>query len=317
MKRILVTGAAGYIGSLFIAGLAAKKSGAKILGVDVREPLHPVRGVNFEKCDVSSTELRAVFKKFKPDTVVHLASIVSPPKNSDPQLEYRVDVLGTKNVLEGCAETRTKKIIVTSSGAAYGYHSDNPEWLKETDKLRGNDSFPYSRHKRLVEEMLSEYRKKHPSLTQLIFRPGTVLGAGTRNQITNLFERSFVPGVAGSDSPFVFIWDQDVVECLIRGATTSKTGIYNLAGDGKVDLPEIARILGKKFIPIPAALLQTVFAICKPLGLVRYGPEQVDFLRYRPVLSNKMLKEKFGFIPRKTSREVFQYYIENSPHLRK
>lgn len=309
-RRILVTGAAGYIGSLLVERLS-KAKGFQTTGVDVRKPASVPNNVDFLLADVSGPELHSIFKAARPDTVVHLASIVSPPKNSTPDIEYRVDVLGTKNVLEACVACKTRKIIVTSSGAAYGYHADNPEWLRETDTLRGNDSFPYSRHKRLVEEMLAAYRRSHPRLKQLIFRPGTVLGAGTRNQITNLFEKKFVPGIAGSDSPFVLIWDQDVVEILYRGAVGSKAGIYNLAGDGKLSLPEMARMLGKTFLPIPAGLLRIFFTVAKPLGLSRYGPEQIDFLRYRPVLSNEALKKSFGYTPRKTTREVFQYYIQH------
>jgi len=277
----------------------------------VREARSKPHNVSFHVCDVSGPELREVMKREKPHVVVHLASIVSPPKNSDPEFEYRVDVVGTQNVLEACIESRAEKIIVTSSGAAYGYHADNPEWLVESDPLRGNDSFPYSRHKRLVEEMLAAYRKKHPKLKQLILRPGTVLGAGTRNQITNLFEKAFVPGIAGSDSPFVLIWDQDVVRILALGASTSRTGIYNLAGDGRLTLREMARMLGKPFLPLPPSLLRAFFSAAKPLGLSRYGPEQIDFLRYRPVLSNDALKTGFGYNPEKTTREVFQYYIAN------
>jgi hypothetical protein len=47
--------------------------------------------------------------------------------------------------------------------------------------------------------------------------PGTILGTNTSNQITALFERSFVLGLLGADIPFVFIWDQDVVRCIVKG----------------------------------------------------------------------------------------------------
>ena len=42
----------------------------------------------------------------------------------------------------------------------------------------------------------------------------------------------------------------------------------------------------------------------------QYGPEQVNFLRYRPVLSNRRLKEVFGYTPQKTTSEVFQFFLE-------
>jgi superfamily I DNA/RNA helicase len=49
-------------------------------------------------------------------------------------------------------------------------------------------------------------------------------------------------------------------------------------------------------------------AVLKKLHLTQYGPEQVDFLRYRPVLDNRRLKQEFGYVPRKTSSEVFDFW---------
>jgi UDP-glucose 4-epimerase len=51
-----------------------------------------------------------------------------------------------------------------------------------------------------------------------------------------------------------------------------------------------------------------VLAALHPIGLSQYGPEQVDFLRYRPVLSNARLQSEFGYKPRKSSREAFDYF---------
>ncbi|RMF13933.1 MAG: SDR family oxidoreductase, partial [Candidatus Dadabacteria bacterium] len=256
--------------------------------------------------------LRDLLAQHNITSVVHLASIVNPGKDSDRAFEYSVDVEGTRNVVEACLATGVRQLVVTSSGAAYGYWPDNPDWIEETDPIRGNESFAYSHHKRLVEEMLAEYRASHPELGQLILRPGTVLGAGLRNQITNLFFKPFVLGVAGSPAPFVFIWDDDVAAIIVRGVVEARQGIYNLAGDGALPMREIARRLGKPYLPLPAWLLRGALTVLKPLGLSRYGPEQVDFLRYRPVLSNRRLKEEFGYTPRKTSAEAFEAFMQDA-----
>jgi UDP-glucose 4-epimerase len=242
------------------------------------------------------------------DTVVHLASIVTPPPGSTPELAYQVDVVGTRNVLDACLAHGVDKLIVTSSGAAYGYHPDNPAWLDEGDPVRGHESFAYARHKRLVEEMLAEARREHPELVQVIFRPGTILGKGVHNQITALFEKPVLLGVAGAASPFVFIWDEDVAACVVRAVHRPGGGIYNLAGDGALATRELARRMGKPYLPLPVWLLVGALAVLGRLGLTRYGPEQVDFLRYRPVLANRRLKEEFGYTPRKTSAQVFDLY---------
>ena len=57
-----------------------------------------------------------------------------------------------------------------------------------------------------------------------------------------------------------------------------------------------------------AGLLKAGLWIGKKLGLTQYGPEQLDFLRYRPVLLNTRLKEEFGYVPKRSSAEVFELY---------
>jgi UDP-glucose 4-epimerase len=99
-----------------------------------------------------------------------------------------------------CAWRQARHRFVVS-GAAYGYHADNPEWLTEADPVRGNQSFAYSWHKRLVEEMLAEYRASQPQLEQIVFRIGTILGATVHNQITDLFEKPRLIAIAAPTAP--------------------------------------------------------------------------------------------------------------------
>ena len=309
--RVLVTGAAGYLGGQLVAALAAgTRRPAHLAALDVREVPSERRlaGVAYETADIRAPDLDAMLQRHAIDTVVHLASIVTPGRDSKREIEYSVDVLGTENLLRACVATGVEKIIVSSSGAAYGYHADHPAWIGEDAPLRGNPEFAYSWHKRLVEEMLANYRTRAPQLRQVVFRIGTILGESVRNQITDLFEKPRLLALRGSVSPFVFIWDQDVVGCMLEAVYTDKTGVYNVAGDGVLGIREIAARLGKRCVVLPAWLLQAALALLKPLGLTQYGPEQVNFLRYRPVLDNRRLKEVFGYVPKKTSAEVFEFY---------
>jgi UDP-glucose 4-epimerase len=85
-------------------------------------------------------------------------------------------------------------------------------------------------------------------------------------------------------------------------------GIFNVAGDGKLSIFEIAQRLGKTCRVLPAGLIQAALWVLKKLNLTQYGPEQLDFLRYRPVLLNTRLKEEFGYVPKLTSAQVFELY---------
>jgi UDP-glucose 4-epimerase len=87
-----------------------------------------------------------------------------------------------------------------------------------------------------------------------------------------------------------------------------------MAGDGAITLREMARLLGKPYIALPIWLVTASLWVGKRLGLTQYGPEQVRFLRYRPVLSNRRLKEEFEYVPKKTTQEAFEYYLESRRH---
>lgn len=306
MSRVLVTGAAGAVGQVLLEELAA--SGCETLATDVRQPRLLPAGIRFESLDVRGDDAARVVASFRPDVIIHLASIVSPSRGMTRAFAHDVDVQGSRNVLDAALTNGVRRLVVTSSGAAYGYHADNPVPLKEGDALRGNPEFAYSDHKRQVEEMLARARDQFPQLEQVVLRVGTVLGAGLENQITELFHRKRLIAVTGSDSPFVFIWTRDLARILLRAANGGPAGIFNVCGDGALSVHQIAASLGKPVMTLPAWLLKAALALAKPIGLSRYGPEQVRFLQYRPVLDNTALKTVFGYEPELTSAQTFELW---------
>ncbi|MEQ8895495.1 MAG: SDR family oxidoreductase [Roseovarius sp.] len=303
MSRVLITGAAGMVGRALVGALAD----GEVVATDLARGEVP-EAVAFRRMDVTAGDPDAVIGEVRPEVVVHLASVVTPPQGMTREQAFAVDVTGTRNVLAACVKHGVRRLVVTSSGAAYGYHADNPVPLTEEAPCRGNVEFAYADHKRQVEEMLAEARVAHPALEQVVLRVGTVLGAGVENQITALFHRKRLLAIRGFDSPFVFIWTRDLARILERAATIGPAGIYNVAGDGWLSVDELARMLGKPVLRLPAWGLKAALAVARPLGLTQYGPEQVRFLQYRPVLANDRLKEGFGYVPELRSAEVFDLW---------
>lgn len=306
---VLVTGAAGFIGKSLIAELARDKStNSEIVALDLRDVNSHDRlpNVTYVTGDIRDPALKDIFAKHAPRTVVHLASVVAV--GGDPQRDWEIDVLGTKNVLLASLNAGVEHLIVTSSGAAYGYHADNPIPLSEDDPLRGNEDFPYARNKREVEEMLTEWHELYPALEQTVFRPCTVLGPTTDNQITAMFERPVVMGLTGTSTPFSLIADTDVVDALVQAVQRPNPGIYNLSSDGFLSLRDIARLNHKPYFAIPPAILKAALWLLHALRITELTPRNVKFIQYRPVLSNEKLKSEFGFTPQHNAAEVFERY---------
>mgnify|MGYP000550943191 CR=1 FL=1 len=314
MQRVLITGALGYLGQTVLKRLHKDLEAGRIealVAMDVKEASaeQQLLGVRYVQADIRDKALWKHLETEKITSVIHLAAILDS-QSSSRDFQYEVDVLGTKNILDACLKVGAQRIVISSSGAAYGYYKDNPRWLKESDPTRGNEIFAYSAHKRQVEEMLAEYKVKHPELKQVIFRVCTILGTTTQNLITNLFDKKRILGIKNHLSPYVFVWDEDVARCMHKAVFSEQTGIYNLAGDGAITNADLATILDKPYWSIPASILRFALRIGNKLGLTQYGPDQILFIQYRPVLDNRKLKAEFGYSPQKTSLETFLFYLK-------
>ena len=303
MTRVLITGAGGAVGTALLQELASGTF--DVIATDVQPPENLPKNARYLPLDVRGDDPAKIIGAERPQVVIHLASIVTPTTR---EFSFAVDVTGSRNVLEACVANNVRRVAVTSSGAAYGYHADNPVPLREDDPVRGNPEFPYADHKRQVEEMLAGYRQSAPELEQVVLRVGTVLGEGLENQITALFHKKRLLAVTGSESPFVFIWTRDLARILKRAVEDGPPGIYNVAGDGHLGVSDFSRILQKPVLRLPAWVLKFALGVAKPLQISRYGPEQVRFLQYRPVLDNSALKNAFGYTPELTSAETFDLW---------
>ena len=305
ITRIVVTGAAGWVGRKLVARLQ-DRGDVDLVATDVRAAFDGCLALDVRDVEAVRNALQGA------EVVVHLAAIVDPPAGMTRETQHDIDVGGTRHVLDACLEHGVKRLVVTSSGAAYGYHPDHPRWIGEDTPLRAGTAFAYAWHKRLVEEMLADARRDHPELEQAILRVSSVLGNGLDNLITRLFERKRLLTIRGGDDRFVFIWDEDLAKVLERaalGPADQVAGIFNVCGDGALSMAEIARRLGKPLLRLPAGLTRAALALLRPLRLSRYGPEQVRFLRYRPALDNARLKSDFGYTPEKTSAQAFDAFL--------
>lgn len=123
MKRILVTGALGQIGSELIFALREKYGNDNVIASDLREdaPKNITESGPYEVIDVlDKAKIEEVIKKYEIDTVFHMAAILSGAGEKNPKLCWDVNMTGTLNVLDLGVEYKLERIIVPSSIAVWG-----------------------------------------------------------------------------------------------------------------------------------------------------------------------------------------------------
>lgn len=134
MERTLVTGASGQIGSELTPKLRARYGTENVVASDIREPSKTLADQGpFQIIDVTEKErLKRVVLEQEIDTIYHLAAILSASGERNPQLAWRVNILGLHNVLEIARELGLAKVFHPSSIAVFGPETPKDMTPQET-----------------------------------------------------------------------------------------------------------------------------------------------------------------------------------------
>lgn len=316
IRRIAITGASGYIGSQLIKRLQDDDSIDRILAFDIRPMKFNLSSkVIFLKQDITCPMAEAL-NQSKIQAVAHLAFILSPGRNR--ATIQKVNLIGTANVLEACAQTNVKHLLYLSSTTVYGAHPDNPLLLTEEAKLRPVKGFQYGEDKTRSEALLNEFTLQHikPSIT--ILRAPPVMGVNANNFVSRAFSKRFLVGFNGYDPVMQFLHEDDLTEIMrICLAKRTCSGIYNVTGDGIIRWSEVAEIFGRKIINLPVPVLYSLTKITWNLRMQSDSPScGLDFIRYRWTTIASKIKEKMGFQFRYSSREACEAFARRNENPR-
>lgn len=290
--RVFITGCSGYLGQNLIKSIRDDSDIAWLGGNDIRPP-SDIAGWHFFRIDVNSPRLTEILREHRVDTVVHLAWIFNP--THQPDLEYRVDVEGTRNVLQAAKSADVEYLIYLSSTTSYGPHPDNPPLLKESDPTRGHRGYLYSRYKAEVDQMVRQFMKSSDRPRIFMVRAPIVLGPRTQNIVSMFTGLPVMVGVRGYDPPMQFVHENDMTRLLAWAIKHRPEGVYNFSGQGTVRYSEIARMAGKRLVRLPIWILSPVMGLLWSLRLIPFPPSMLDFIRYPWVASTEKFDSTFDF----------------------
>jgi GDP-4-dehydro-6-deoxy-D-mannose reductase len=223
--RVWVTGAAGFVGSRLVARLEA----------DGHEPQGSDR-----ELDVSdAAAVSAAVERMRPDAVIHLAAISFVPEAArDPLRAFRVNALGTRNVLRGvAAHARQARVLVIGSSVVYGAVEPGAAPFDESAPLRPEGAYAWT--KAAADMLAGEHAREGLDVVRL--RPFNHSGAGRPDTfVESSFARQIAEMEAGRQPPVLrvgnlaairdFLHVDDVVEAYTRLiAPAGPDGVFNIA----------------------------------------------------------------------------------------
>ncbi|GAB7356193.1 hypothetical protein MBLNU459_g6778t2 [Dothideomycetes sp. NU459] len=181
LGRVLVTGGCGALGSQIISLLIKRSACTTISSLDLRPSAEPIDGCDYhfgDLCDEAA--MLELFQKIRPAVVIHTAS---PKFNiNQPEIMYKVNVDGTKNIVRIAQETGVTAFVYTSSASVV---SDNETDLVNADEdyplVTGKDQPEYYTHTKALAELhvlASNRPASHPRFLTCALRPAGIFGVG-------------------------------------------------------------------------------------------------------------------------------------------
>jgi nucleoside-diphosphate-sugar epimerase len=311
---VAVTGPTGDIGRSLLRALERSREVRRIVGMG-RRPFDPasegLRKTEYLQGDVLDPAALARLIDGA-DVVVHLAFVIV----GGAEESRRVNLDGSRNVFEATVAAGAKRLVYTSSVAAYGFHADNPSPLTEIVPPRGTDSHDYSAQKAELERMLNELLTGTPT-DVYVFRPSIVAGPDALALIQNipyvaLSERmpsavlralelmpALKPVIPDPGVPFQLVHHDDVATAL-RAAVLGRgtPGVYNLASPGTITLSDLADALGWYSIPLPELALDATAEIVTRLPFVPAEAQWIEALREPALMDTAKARRELRWRPR-------------------
>ena len=253
-KKVLVTGGAGFIGSHLVDALL--NIGANVIIADIipkdsiKNLEHIKDKIKLVECDVSNNKDLEKLER-DVDIVFHLAAYAVPKLcEENPDLAFRVNILGTFNVLRYCLNNSIKKFVFPSSALLYGKYPKHLP-IDEKHPIEIADSV-YNATKKIGEDLCMFFYEKH-NLPVIIFRLFNAFGPRQSTEyffptvILQAMKKNVIE--IWNDKPIKdFTYVEDTVRALILGAESSFCGgPINIGSGREINIGDIARKTAEKF----------------------------------------------------------------------
>lgn len=300
MHRILVTGAASWVGGHLVRSLESRAE-TEVFAVDEIEPTVDFLS-EFHLSSLDVLEFAEHVMAVKPTTVVHLQTLDRSVLFGPDQAQSSV-VLGAQALFGAIGRLpAVRTVIVKSDAAVYGSGPRNPSVVRESTTPPAR-LVRYERSLRDVESSVRQLADEHPQVTFTVLRFNPIVGATITNPLSRYLRLPVVPTLLGSDPRLQFVHEEDAIRALEHAIDHPTAGTFNIGSEGQLYLSRILR-LGKRINQrLPARQFDHAMRVLRPFG-ASLPRHLVNLIKYGRVTDTQLMSGELGFEPNLNCRRL-------------
>jgi UDP-glucose 4-epimerase len=286
--KILITGISSKVANVVAERLLA--GGHSIIGIDRRPWVGAPAGVEMHEVDIRKRAAEDVFRKSRPDAVVHMATVTHLLARSEDR--YRINLGGTRAVFDYARAHGVGQVVVIGRHTYYGAAPDSPLYHDEDEPPMAATTFPELSDLVAADLYATTALWRSPELTTAVLRFCYTLGPTGTGTLGTFLRGPRVPTLLGFDPLFQFLHERDVASAIALAVERKVRGVFNVAGPQPVPLSTLIRETGRKSIALP----EFVFAgLLGRFGLPRLPAGALGHIKYPVVIDGSAFRRLTGF----------------------
>lgn len=310
MATVIVTGIAGSLARL--TALELQRRGDEVIGVDYRaKPDSFPKGILFYRANYNKTRIADVFRRHKPDAVIHLGRVVT--RRVDGNKRFDLNVRGSAKISELAVQHGVKNLIVLSTYHIYGAHPHNHVPIFEDEPIRALQTVPELSDAIQLDTQAVTWIYRHRKLRTVVLRASNVVGPHINNTTCRYLRLPQIPYLMGFNPMWQFIHETDLLRAILAVLDSEgKWGAYNVTGRGALPVVEALKLAGAPLVPVPGPLLKMYLRL-HPGARPALPGYLIDFLKYPVMISDQRFREEFDFEPQVGVREAIRSSVTRMP----
>jgi UDP-glucose 4-epimerase len=301
---VLLPGASGALGRKVAERLA--KDGHQVVGIDRR----PWRGapVEFHELDVRKRAAEDVFRKLRPQAVVHMATVTSLALSGEER--YQINLGGTRAVFEHSRAYGVEHCVFVGRHTFYGAGPEAPLFHTEDEPPLALNRFPELADLVAADLYAATALWRFPEVTTSVLRVCYTLGPSGHGTLASFLQGKRVPMILGFDPLFQFMHEDDVVQAIVLTLEKRPRGVFNVAGPQPLPLSRVIIGAGRTPVPMPEI---AVLALLGRFGFPKLPPGALGHVKYPVVVDARAFREQTGFAQAYDEMQTLQSYREAFP----